>query len=137
MLSRKTRGAAGRAAAEKRAGLLRREVAAIPVVVSGGDPLTLRTRAIDAYNARSREGHASVDSEPHFLDRIVVNYLRHECSDYDALLAWLGGRVGVREAEHAVRGRVYDEIARAHPVLAAECARQEERRASQTSGIII
>ena len=59
-----------------------------------------------------------------FLDRIAVNFLRHECTRYEALLDDAGGRIGRAEAEVAIRQKVLRCIAEAYPYLAAECERQ-------------
>lgn len=53
------------------------------------------------------------------IDRLVVNYLRHECTDYDL-------------EQSAPRHRAACEaIARTFPWLAEECRRQVDRRAQQ------
>lgn len=58
------------------------------------------------------------------LKRLAVNYLRHECTDYDSDLDRLHGRVGRQEAAAMVRRTVLDAIADAYPTLADECERQ-------------
>lgn len=67
---------------------------------------------------------AQPDSNPGFLDRICVNYLRHELTDYDDNLAMFRGRIGVAEAERIIRIEALDAIARQYPNLARECDRQ-------------
>jgi hypothetical protein len=67
---------------------------------------------------------ATPASNPSFLERISVNYLRHRLSAYEQELARLFGKVGVREAYLEVNDMVYEAIATAYPTLAAECARQ-------------
>jgi hypothetical protein len=80
----------------------------------------------DRQAARERwdAQEATPASNPSFLERISVNYLRHRLSSYEQELARLFGKVGVREAYLEVNEMVYDAIATAYPTLAAECARQ-------------
>jgi len=75
---------------------------------------------------------ATPDSDPAFLERIAVNYLRHELSDYEPELAKLFGQVGRADASSVVRKRVYNAIADAYPDLASECSRQLRDRARYT-----
>lgn len=93
---------------------------------------TLIRRACAAYNDLPRTlehgAYATPSDSPEFLERISVNYLRHECTDYDRLLTERFGVTGVAEAQTILRQRVYTAIASAYPHLAAECARQLEER---------
>lgn len=101
-------------------------------------------QAIDSYNARqdARWAYrhnapdyepASPQSDPDFLDRIQVNFLRHECTRYDGDLyeAWrfARGRIGangIREhLYHTIKNRTLDAIAEAYPHLVSECRRQK------------
>ena len=78
------------------------------------------------------DDQATPNSDPAFLDRIAVNYLRHELSDYEPELAKLFGQVGRADATSVVRKRVYNAIADAYPDLAGECNRQLRDRARFT-----
>ncbi len=82
----------------------------------------LLTEAIDSYN----EWHlwdrrclmlADKDSDPDFLNRITVNYLRHECTEYDEHLRELSGSVGIEEAHDILKGRVNEAICKTYPHL--------------------
>lgn len=129
--SRKRSAASARVAARKRQELLA-EVAKVPVPV----PLLARKRLIReacvSYNALhdGQTDHipATQGSDPEFLERITVNYLRHELSSYEDQLAALFGKVGRAEASAVIRERTYDAISARYPELAAECARQLSRR---------
>jgi hypothetical protein len=90
-------------------------------------------QACDSYNARQRAGPyvecwASAASDPEFLKRIMVNYLRHELTDYERRLDMIAGQIGCRDAHQVIRQAVYSAIAGAYPDLAAECDRQEGSR---------
>jgi hypothetical protein len=89
----------------------------------------LREKAVEHFNLRQAERGrvrdvATLESDPDFIDRIVVNYLRHECSMYERLLDATFGKVGVDEASLRIKERVLDEIASTYPNLGTECMRQ-------------
>lgn len=94
-------------------------------------PKMSRERLVDRasrhYNDRNQLNGdaASKDSDQLFLDRICVNYLRHETSGYDAHLEEIAGRVGTHDAYAAIRKLVLARISSAYPWLASECMRQE------------
>lgn len=98
---------------------------------------TVIEQAIASYNAHNwetvwRHGDAwepaTERSEPDFLERITVNYIRHHLTSYDTYLEQVVGQVGVRQAGKVIRRRIYDEIAKAYPEYAEECQRQMQAR---------
>lgn len=110
---------------------------AMEIRVPKRDLLEVQKAACDSYNQRASDrdkyGGASPDSEPKFLDRITVNYIRHEMSNYEAAIHAQFGRVGVDDAIQAVRSRVYEAIGATYPDLKRECLDQEIGRALQKS----
>lgn len=127
------RSARGKEVAERRAQELLTLVEAMTVSVSQLEPGLLQERAIAHYNRRSRNGpddrlleheSASPGSSRAFLQRITVNYARHQLTGYDRNLERVAGQVGVAQAVTAIRRRIYAAIAGAYPHLAAECERQ-------------
>lgn len=60
---------------------------------------------------------AGVDSDPDFLRRITMNYLRHECTSYEKELYKLYGKTGISEAHDILQQRINDEICRIYPQL--------------------
>jgi hypothetical protein len=85
-------------------------------------------KAVSAYNDRRMEledydSCADLTPSP-FLDRITVNYLRHECSDYEHRLHDIAGKIGVKLAYPMVKRRVLEEVARLYPDLAIEARSQ-------------
>ena len=60
---------------------------------------------------------AAPDSDPDFLRRITMNYLRHECTSYEQQLYELFGKTGVHEAHDILQQRINDEICRVYPEL--------------------
>jgi hypothetical protein len=88
----------------------------------------VRREAIQSYNRwnEERDKCASLDDDPKFLDRITVNYLRHELSNYDNRLEDIFKKVGKREAYRIIKERILTSIADGYPELADEAKRQME-----------
>lgn len=70
--------------------------------------------------------YASEHSDPEFLERIRVNYLRHNSCRYEHHLEMIAGRVGTKDAYLEIKEKVLDAIAEVYPWLGAECLRQEK-----------
>lgn len=93
----------------------------------------LERAALASYNdrlARITDGlceHASRGSDPEFVARLCVNYLRHECTEYEDHLDATMGRVGARQAYPLIKCKTLAEISSKYPWLADECARQLRR----------
>lgn len=91
----------------------------------------LTALAVAAYNSlwsdRDPDKHASVNDDRDFLDRLCVNFLRHECTNYETRLLETRGKVGASEARLEIRNKVLDAISEEYPLLTAECGRQEAR----------
>ena len=90
----------------------------------------VESHAIEAFNANRRndEYWASTDSDKAFLDRITVNFIRHELTEYDYSLLEVAGKTGVTNAVDAIRNKVYSAIADEYPEYDEECWRQETER---------
>ena len=98
----------------------------------------LRKKAVAHYNDRQiqraymRDWYSDYDintasttgSDDAFYNRIEVNYLRHEGTQYDDELHAYFNKVGVRDAVDRVREHVYGLISAAYPHLKEECDRQ-------------
>ena len=95
----------------------------VPII----DSSALRIAAINHFNSRSRSGIAILQSDDGFLDRICVNYLRHELSDYDGKLLETRKKIGQSDAYEIIRDKVLNAIADAYPYLASECNTQLQR----------
>jgi len=132
------RSARAKATAERRREQLLQSLADWQPSFPVGDNTTLDDvieAACVSYNERlsSRDwddhrSYASPRSDERFLRRITVNYLRHNVSDYDAMLDSLHGKVGINDAVDLVRERVYAAIAERFPELARECHDQMHDR---------
>jgi len=95
----------------------------------------VETNAIAAYNEwESIKASTSDNYEPKlikttpsraFLDRITVNYIRHNLTEYDERLCEEKGKVGRYHFYGRYKAGVLDAIAKAYPQYAAECERQK------------
>lgn len=108
----------------------------LDIQVPQWDRENLVRRACESYNglASGRDADfasASIDSDPAFLDRITVNYIRHCLTNYEAALYARFGKVGVDDAADMIRSMINSAIARTYPYLARECKRQKARRQAE------
>ena len=119
------RKAAARKSVATREAKLPEAIRAMPVAVEKITLVTVRERAIESYNARNRDqgSFASSGDASGFLDRIAVNFIRHELTNDD--VAWWdpAGKAGVRQAVAGIRTRLCAVMAQAYPALPEECAR--------------
>lgn len=123
---------AKKAVETKRESLLR-QVAEMQVSVQVQPVAMVLHLAIEAYNDRLLHTErfevepASETSDPAFLERITVNFIRHQLTTYDEKLEEVAGRVGVQDAVRAIRRKVFATITAAYPDLEQECYRQMSR----------
>jgi len=71
-----------------------------------------------------KEEKATKDSDRLFLDRICVNYLRHQLTEYEEELDNIFGKVGTYMGYEMIRDKVFSKIAKNYPWLKEECERQ-------------
>jgi hypothetical protein len=118
------------AAVETKRATLMRQVREMQVEIEVRSLAWVKHQAIEAYNERNWNGleSASKYSSTEFLERIMVNFIRHNLTAYDTALEEVAGRVGKAPAVQAIRTKIYDAIAAAYPALANECGRQLTRR---------
>ena len=75
---------------------------------------------------RSTSGkEATDDSDPKFLERICVNYLRHCLTKYEDHLDRMSGKVGFGEGYEEIRRKIFAKISERYEWLADECKRQQ------------
>lgn len=88
------------------------------------DPALLRA-AVDSFNRRLKGNAPPADlrSDPQFLSRIMVNFLRHAATyDHTRNVFTKAGKA--TEAGRIIKIRTLEAIASRYPFLATECARQ-------------
>lgn len=131
------RSEASKKVSTRKAAELVKRAEQMQIIVDRLPPETVIEQAIASYNAHNweiawRHGEAfeeaNMYSDPAFLDRITVNYIRHHLTSYDTHLEQLVGQIGVRQAGKVIRLRIYDAIAKAYPASAGECERQMQAR---------
>jgi hypothetical protein len=115
---------------------LRRYVNTILIKVPALPRQQLIKQACEHYNdmqaEREAEGRsvsgmvADSNSEPKFIERICVNYLRHCLTKYEQILDDISGRVGFGEGYEEIRRKIFSKISEKHGWLAEECKRQQE-----------
>src|ERR1700730_8861484 len=112
----------------KRAALMQRDLE-MHVSVETRPEHWVSGATIDAYNEWRGEGDGAAEDAPaEFLERITVNFIRHNLTAYDRALEEVAGRVGIASAVQAIRARIYSAIGESCPALADECSRQLMRR---------
>lgn len=79
---------------------------------------------------------ATPESEPNFLERITVNYLRHCLTLYKKEIANIAGKVRVSEGYAEISQKVYAAIEESYPELAGECRRQATTKLCSVKDII-
>jgi len=128
----KARSDTGKAVADAKRVETMRQIDAFEFKVPLLEKEALIDRACHHYNRLWRDRGeydkaASPASDPTFLERITVNYLRHACSKYERQLERQFGKIGADDARLAVKKKVLATIAEQYPDLATECHRQAER----------
>lgn len=102
------------------------DAAAIVVRVQQLPIAEVRAAAIRSYNDHNmfRNKRAYADDDPAFLDRITVNFIRHELSYYDNHLFEQRRKIGAREAAALIKETTLSTIADVYPELFDEAMRQ-------------
>lgn len=109
----------------------------IDITVPAMSTTALIRRSIAHYNRRSPARPASLESQPEFLTRLAVNFLRHQCSEYDSLRNFLRQHAHGDDHEFVgavVKGRVLRLIAAQYPMLRAEARSQALREDQVVNG---
>ena len=94
----------------------------VEIVVPRYEFAQVREEAVQHYNLlwaeRGKyEKGASIHSDPKFLERITLNFIRHELTRYESLLAAIQGKIGKADAYQLLKARVIEEIHRTYPEL--------------------
>jgi len=113
----------------KRAALMQ-QVLEMQVSVETRPEHWVRRATIEAYNERHWDGDGAAEDAPaEFLERITVNFIRHNLTAYDRALEEVAGRVGIASAVQSKDLLSHRRaIGESYPALADECSRQLMRR---------
>lgn len=134
------KNAARKGISTKRANLLK-YVESVEITVKDVNPVRLLDRACYHWNRRRKEKElwdrpiATRESPRDFMDRISVNYIRHNHTNYHEILREIKGRVGTNDAYLVLRKRIFEEIARMYEWLRPECERQMINRENERNGV--
>jgi hypothetical protein len=130
------RKAAAKKAVETKLQQLWKWLDTVEIRVPVFDKSKLIKRACDHYNdmqeEREFEGRstcgmtATADSDPKFLERICVNYLRHCLTKYEEHLDEMSGKVGFGDGYEEIRRKIFSKISENYHWLTDECKRQQE-----------
>jgi len=127
--ARRRKAGAAKAAATKRSALLDL-VSRIEIHID--DDSNIRQNAIDSYNDfhimldHDDYEPATTTSDPRFLQRIMVNYARHNLTRYDDHINELYRKVGKAEAYRLLKKKTLIGVGKRYPSLREECRRQIE-----------
>lgn len=81
---------------------------------------------IDDYNDRNyyKDYLTLRDLDQSTLERLTVNYIRHQLTSYDQCLGLIFSKVGKKEGYRLIKERIYKCISESYPELTGECALQ-------------
>jgi hypothetical protein len=71
----------------------------------------------DDGRGRYDDKHASPSDDVEFLNRITMNFLRHDCSGYERYLDSVAGKTGAPEARALLREKINKKILEQYPFL--------------------
>jgi hypothetical protein len=114
------RSAAAKAAAATKAAATMKYASECSIAVRVVPEDELEEMAIQTYGG-GYQGHRDY---PGFSDRVAVNCIRHNFTNYEKHLAYLKGRVATDEAYREFKVRVLREIVKHYPQYEDECDEQ-------------
>lgn len=114
---------------KKRTEKLVEEIEDLKIEVELIDDHLLRQFACDEYNSFKINRNkyfdfATINSDEDFLQRIVVNFIRHNLTSYDQELNYLFGKMGKNTAIVNLWKKIFSEIANVYPKYEKECSNQ-------------
>ena len=85
---------------------------------------------IDDYNDRNyyKDYLTLRDLDQSKLERLTVNYIRHQLTSYDQCLGLIFSKVGKKEGYRLLIERIYNCISESYPELTRECTLQFRRK---------
>ena len=107
------------------------EISELPISVEFIPRNELVPLVIDNYNKNKddNKGYSSFrDFDQSKLERLTVNYIRHELTPYDYYLKLIVSKVGKKEGYRLLKERIYNCISESYPELTRECTLQFRRK---------
>lgn len=103
-----------------------RKIESISVIVTKMSMSMLMTRAIRAHNEWDFGRSVTKKDDPELLEKIAVNYIADELTEYDEVGAKALTRAGGLGAERLIWKTIYQHIQTRYPELSRECERRIE-----------
>jgi hypothetical protein len=106
------------------------QISELPISVEFIQRNELVPLVIDDYNDRNyyKDYLTLRDLDQSTLERLTVNYIRHQLTSYDQCLGLIFSRVGKKEGYRLLKERIYKCISESYPELTGECALQLRRK---------
>ena len=106
------------------------EIFELPISVEFIPRNELVPLVIDDYNDRNyyKDYLTLRDLDQSTLERLTVNYIRHQLTSYDQCLGLIFSKVGKKEGYRLLRERIYNCISESYPELTRECTLQFRRK---------
>ena len=106
------------------------QISELPISVEIIPRYELIPLVIDAYNDRNyyKDYLTLRDLDQSKLEKLTVNYIRHQLTSYDQCLGLIFSKVGKKEGYRLLKERIYKCISESYPDLTRECALQLRRK---------
>ena len=106
------------------------EIFELPISVEFIPRNELVPLVIDDYNDRNyyKDDLTLRDLDQSTLERLTVNYIRHQLTSYDQCLGLIFSKVGKKEGYRLLKERIYNCISESYPELTRECTLQFRRK---------
>ena len=106
------------------------EISELPISVEFIPRNELDPLVIDDYNDRNyyKDYLTLRDLDQSTLERLTVNYIRHQLTSYDQCLGLIFSKVGKKEGYRLLIERIYNCISESYPELTRECTLQFRRK---------
>jgi len=106
------------------------QISELPISVEIIPRNELITLVIDAYNDRNyyKDYLTLRDLDQSTLERLTVNYIRHNLTEYEDHLYTIGDQVGKKEGARLLKEITHNCIGESYPDLTRECALQLRRK---------
>ena len=106
------------------------EISELPISVEIIPRYELVPLVIDDYNDRNyyKDDLTLRDLDQSTLERLTVNYIRHQLTSYDQCLGLIFSKVGKKEGYRLLKERIYNCISESYPELTRECTLQFRRK---------
>lgn len=103
------------------------QVESLEIEVERLDIDKIKNRAISSYKTQNYPA-ANENDDKNFIERITVNYIRHELTNYDLYLFEQYKKIGKSETVKIIRRKIFMEMLRIYPELSYQIKKQARDR---------